>query len=60
MYADDTVLYFSGKSCQEIESHLNADLGNLAHWFDNNYLTLNTYCLAAIVNFKVAKASSFL
>ena len=27
MYADDTVLYYSGKSCHEIESHLNADLG---------------------------------
>ena len=25
-----------------IESHLNADLGKLAHWFDNNYLSLNT------------------
>ena len=42
MYADDTVLYYGGKSCHEIESHLNADLGKLAHWFDNNYLTLNT------------------
>ena len=26
-----------------IESHLNADLGSLDHWFDNNYLTLNTF-----------------
>ena len=42
MYADDTVIYFSVNSCQNIEYHLNADLTNLAKWFNNNYLTLNT------------------
>ena len=41
MYADDTVIYFSANCCQNIEYHLNADLANLAEWF-NNYLTLNT------------------
>ena len=34
MYADDTVIYFSVNSCQNIEYQLNAD--------NNNYLTLNT------------------
>ena len=41
MYADDTVTYFSANCCQNIEYHLNADLANLAEWFNNNYLTLN-------------------
>ena len=41
MYADDTVIYFSANGCQNIEYHLNADLANLAEWFNNNYLTLN-------------------
>ena len=42
MYADDTVIYFSANCCQNIEYHLNADLANLAEWFNNNYMTLNT------------------
>ena len=42
MYADDTVVYFSANCCQDIEYNLNADLANLAEWFNNNYLTLNT------------------
>ena len=37
MFADDTVIYFSANCCQNIEHHLNADLANLAEWF-NNYL----------------------
>ena len=41
MYADNTVIYFSANCCQSIEYHLNADLANLAEWF-NNYLTLIT------------------
>ena len=45
IYADDAVIYFSANCCQNIEHHLNADLAdlaNLAEWFNNNYLTLNT------------------
>ena len=30
MYADDTVIYFSGNCCQSIEYQLNVDLANLA------------------------------
>ena len=42
MYADDTVIYFSANCCKNIEYHLNADLVNLAEWFNNNHLALNT------------------
>ena len=42
MYAGDTVIYLSVNSCQNIEYQLNADLTNLAKWFNNNYFTLNT------------------
>ena len=42
MNADDTMIYFSANCCQNIEYHQNADLANLAEWFNNNYLTLNT------------------
>ena len=42
MYADDTVIYLGANFCQNIKYHLNADLANLAEWFNNNYLTLNT------------------
>ena len=63
MYADDTVIYFSANCCQNIEHHLNADLANLAEWFNNNYLTLNTsnrssYCLVVIEGRKPAKELS--
>ena len=42
MYANDTVIYFSGNSLTEIQNKLNEDLINLAHWFHSNLLTLNT------------------
>lgn len=42
MCADDTVIYLSVNCCQNIEYHLNADISNLAEWFNNNYLTLHT------------------
>ena len=42
IYADNTVIYFfRSNCCQNIEYHLNADVANLADWFNNNYLTLN-------------------
>ena len=36
------MICFSAYCCQNIEYHLNADLANLAEWFYDNYLTLNT------------------
>ena len=62
IYADDTLIYFSANCCQNIEYHLNADLANLAEWFNNNYLTSNTskskfvkYCLVVIEGCKHAE-----
>ena len=42
LYADDTVLYFSSHDPKIIESTLNAELSNVAKWFQANKLTLNT------------------
>ena len=42
MYADDTVIYSSGRNTTEIEQSLQADLNNLANWCSNNKLTINT------------------
>ena len=42
MYANNTVIYFSGNSLIEIQNKLNEALMNLAHWFHSNLLTLNT------------------
>ena len=41
IYADDTVIYYSGFSATEITEALNADLRQLASWFSSNRLTLN-------------------
>ena len=35
------IYFFRANCCQNIEYHLNADVANLAEWFNNNYLTLN-------------------
>ena len=40
-YADDTVLFFSGKSLQNIEQNLSEDIDRLADWFEENELILN-------------------
>ena len=41
LYADDTVLYFSNSSMQNIESALNSDLENVSKWMSKNKLTVN-------------------
>ena len=41
IYADDARIYFRANCCQNIEYHLNANVANLAEWFNNNYLILN-------------------
>ena len=41
LYADDTVVFTSDKTCEIIESNLNSDLTNLARWFSDNHLVLN-------------------
>ena len=35
------IYFFRANCCQNIEYHLNADVANLAEWFNSNYLTLN-------------------
>ena len=44
MYADDIVIYFSANCCQNIEYHLNADLANLAEWFNNEIEVRIVWC----------------
>ena len=40
-YADDTVLFFSGKSLQIIEQNLSEDIERLSVWFEENELIMN-------------------
>ena len=40
-YADDTLIFFAGKSVREIESQLSSDLDSLISWFRSNFLILN-------------------
>ena len=41
MYAEDTVIYFSGSLLKNDERRINSDLSRLAVWFSDNRLTLN-------------------
>ena len=41
LYADDTLIYYSSPSLNEVESKLNVDLANVTDWFNKNLLTLN-------------------
>ena len=48
LYADDTVLYFSHTSVQNIQSALNSDLQNVYRWICQNKLSVNcekTVCM---------------
>jgi hypothetical protein len=41
MYADDTVVYYSSKLSEEIESVLNTEVQTIADWMNENCLILN-------------------
>ena len=41
LYADDTVLYISGKEIREMVELLQEDLGTYSNWCSKNFLTLN-------------------
>ena len=41
MYADDTAISVGGDSQSHLEQQLNNKLGQVAHWINNNGLTLN-------------------
>ncbi len=42
MYADDMVIYVSGRNCVEIEEKLSRNLEKVSAWLDASFLTLNT------------------
>ena len=42
MYADDTVIFTSGKSLKEIEESLTSDFNRIANWMTENELVINT------------------
>ena len=41
LYADDTVIFTSGKTCELIEELLNADMVRIGEWFNDNNLVVN-------------------
>ena len=41
LYADDTVLYFSAKTVEELEIVLGLDMNNISTWMQENKLFLN-------------------
>ena len=41
MFADDTVVFYAGKSAEEIESVLNSELNNICRYFIKNDLIVN-------------------
>jgi hypothetical protein len=41
MFADDTAIYFSAKTANEVECNLNYDLGLIQRWLNVNRLSLN-------------------
>jgi hypothetical protein len=63
LYADDTVLYTSGKLCEQIERELNDDLASIANWLGENNLIVNlkktkTECVLFGTHKKTSKAKS--
>ena len=42
MYADDTVLFYSGKDLVDIQKNLENDFKSLCNWFEVNELIINT------------------
>ena len=41
LYVDDTLIYYSSSTLNEVESKFNVDLANVTDWFNKNLLTLN-------------------
>ena len=41
LFADDTILYITGDSFNEIADIINSELNNIYQWLNNNYLHLN-------------------
>ena len=50
LYADDTCVYYSGKTPVDIECKMNSDLQNISEWLSCNRLALNTQkCEAMLI-----------
>ena len=63
LYADDTVLYTSGKLCEQIERELNNDLASIANWLGENNSIVNlkkakTQCVLFGTHQRTSKAKS--
>ena len=41
LYADDTLLYYAGKTENDLQVKINEDLNSLSQWLNNDLLTLN-------------------
>ena len=41
LYADDTLLYYAGKTENDLQVKINEDLNSRSQWLNNNLLTLN-------------------
>ena len=41
LYADDTLLYYAGRTENDLQVKINEDLNSLSQWLNNNLLTLN-------------------
>ena len=40
IFADDTILFYSGKDTHSLFNSVNNELLNISHWFDSNKLSL--------------------
>ena len=41
LFADDSVIYYSGKNCNELQNEMNEDLALVKEWLNDHRLTLN-------------------
>ena len=60
LYADDTALFYAGKSLVDIDEKLTADMGKVAVWMEESRLTLNASKTKAMLfgsHFKLCKAT---
>ena len=60
LYADDTALFYAGKSVVDIGEKLTADMGKVAVWMEESRLTLNASKTKAMLfgsHFKLCKAT---
>ena len=46
LYADDTVWFYAGKKCAEIENILSIELEQIARWLNENNLIIPYTCFA--------------